>query len=363
MSLFYPVLMASPTNTTQPATSVDSVKTSDHPHREQTWPVVCVFATVRNEERYLEAALDSVLGQHYPGQMRFVLSVGPSHDNTYGIAAEYSRKDPRLYVIDNPTGLIPHGLNTAINAAPRDTEMFIRFDGHTRLPENYVKTMVETLLRTGADNVGGRMRPVGKAPLEQAIAWGMSNRLGIGAASFHIGGVEGPEETAYLGSFRREAVEQAGLYDEQFHRAEDWELNYRIRRNGGLVWFKPDIEVEYRPRSTWRALARQFYDTGGWRREVIRKDRRTASLRYLAAPLATAANITGLALGILGLITPWWPLLLGLAAPCGYMLLITVGGLIESRGLPAAARIRVPGVLATMHMCWGAGFLRGRKDR
>lgn len=345
--------------TPSPTEQVDGQRDDQHRGRTRVWPVVCVFATVRNEEKYLEAALDSVLSQQYPGQMRFVVSVGPSHDNTYGIAVECARRDPRLHVIENPQGLIPHGLNIAINAAPADTDIFVRFDGHTRLPGGYVHAMVDALLRTGADNVGGRMLPVGQAPLEQAIAFAMSHPLGIGGASFHVGGIEGPEETAYLGSFRKEAVIAAGLYDESFHRAEDWELNYRIRRNGGLVWFVPSIEVEYRPRSTWRALAKQFFDTGGWRRQVIAADRSTASLRYLAAPIAVVANTAGLLATVLGIITPWTWLTLGAIAPLGYLALVTIGGLTAARHLPWAARSRVPGVLTTMHMMWGLGFLKG----
>lgn len=64
--------------TPSPTEQVDGQRDDQHRGRTRVWPVVCVFATVRNEEKYLEAALDSVLSQQYPGQMRFVVSVGPS---------------------------------------------------------------------------------------------------------------------------------------------------------------------------------------------------------------------------------------------------------------------------------------------
>ncbi|MZE76528.1 glycosyltransferase family 2 protein, partial [Streptomyces sp. SID5475] len=36
---------------------------------------------------------------------------------------------------------------------------------------------------------------------------------------------------------------------------------------------------------------------------------------------------------------------------------VTAGSLPAGRGLPLAARLRIPVALATMHMSWGFGFL------
>jgi hypothetical protein len=51
-------------------------------------------------------------------------------------------------------------------------------------------------------------------------------------------------------------------------------------------------------------------------------------------------------------LTPW-----ALLVPAAYLAGITVGSLPAGRGLPAAARLRIPLALATMHMCWGYGFV------
>ena len=69
----------------------------------------------------------------------------------------------------------------------------------------------------------------------------------MGNAAFHTGGEAGPAETVYLGVFRREALERQGGYNEEFIRAQDWELNFRIREAGGLIWFSPELRVSYRP--------------------------------------------------------------------------------------------------------------------
>jgi hypothetical protein len=146
--------------------------------------------------------------------------------------------------------------------------------------------------------------------------------------------------------------------------AEDWELNYRIRASGGLIWFTPELRVTYRPRANLRALARQHFRYGRWRRVVARRYPETVNPRYLAAPVATAANLVGCALGVIGLISLAWSapaalhwLTLGFAIPVVYAIGITAVAAVFARDVPVAARARVPLVLTVMHMCWGAGFL------
>ena len=70
---------------------------------------------------------------------------------------------------------------------------------------------------------------------------------------------------------RRSAIERVGGYDESMVRAQDWEMNLRIRESGGVIWFTPQMRVSYRPRHSLRALARQYHDYGRWRREVVRR--------------------------------------------------------------------------------------------
>jgi hypothetical protein len=83
----------------------------------------------------------------------------------------------------------------------------------------------------------------------------------------------------------------------------------------------------------------------------------TASLRYLAPPIALIAVALGTLLGIAGLAAGLPILAIGFAAPVGYALLITLGALLESRGQAGPVRARLPLVLATMHLTWGWGFL------
>ncbi len=327
------------------------------PDGTSSLPPVSVFLTVREEERHLTAAIEQVLDQDYPGELEIVVAVGPSHDRTREIADELAAGDARVRVLDNPTGLTPAGLNIAIAAARHD--VLVRVDGHSEIERDYVRVAVEALLETGAANVGGLMVPVGTTPFEEAVARAMSSRLGIGAASFHTGGQAGPAPTVYLGVFRRDALERVGGYDEHFVRAQDWELNHRLRENGDVVWFDPRLAVTYRPRGDVRSLARQFFRSGQWRRQVMRHHPETAGVRYLTPPAAVLGIAGGAVLGLVGAtVGPTW-LVAGAVVPAAYAVGVLAGSVVVGRGMSPAARLRLPAAIATMHVAWGSGFLRG----
>ena len=318
---------------------------------------------VRNEERHLAEAVSHVLSQDYSGALELVLAVGPSEDKTEHIAERLAAADPRITVVANPSGHIPAGLNAAVKASRHD--LVIRVDGHALLPPGYIATAVRTLAETGAVNVGGVMAAEGITPFQRAVAWAMTAPAGVGSAKYHTGGEPGPASSVYLGAFRRSAVDGVGGYDEQYLRAEDWEMNHRLREAGGLVWFTPQMSVSYRPRATIRALASQYFHYGRWRHVVARMHAGTINLRYLAPPAAVLAIGAGTLAGVAGLLAlaagtrgvlPW-ALIAFFAVPLVYLLGLLGVTAIAARALRGRALASLPVVLATMHMSWGIGFL------
>ncbi|MFE9307997.1 glycosyltransferase family 2 protein [Streptomyces sp. NPDC088353] len=316
-------------------------------------PAVSVIMPVLDEERHLRGAVEAILAQEYGGEMEVVIALGPSTDRTDEIAAELVAEDPRVHTVPNPTGRTPAALNAAIKASRHP--IVVRVDGHGMLSPDYITTAVRLLEETGAQNVGGIMHAEGENAWEHAVAAAMTSKIGVGNAAFHTGGQAGPAETVYLGVFRRAALEQQGGYNEEFIRAQDWELNFRIREAGGLIWFSPELRVSYRPRPNVKALARQYKDYGRWRHVVARYHQGSINLRYLAPPAAVCAIAAGIVVG--AALTPW-----ALVVPGGYLAAIAAGSLPAGKGLPLAARLRIPVALATMHMSWGWGFLTSPKS-
>jgi succinoglycan biosynthesis protein ExoA len=323
---------------------------------------VSVIMPVLEEERYLREAVERVLAQEYDGEVEIVLAIGPSRDRTAEIATALAAEDPRIVLVANPAGRTPHALNAAIAATHHP--FVVRVDAHGFLPEGYLRDVIHLLETTGAANVGGMMRVEGETSFGRAVAIAMSSPLGIGGSKFHVGGEPGPARTVYLGAFRRDVLLELGGFDEHFLRAQDWELNYRIRQAGHTVWFTPELAVSYRPRRDFNALRRQFFGSGQWRRQIVDAHPETASVRYLAAPVVTAVSGLGLLLGAVGVLLtllgvatgPW--LLAGFLAPLGYLGGVLVATLLMGRGLPRRARVLLPAVVLTMHLSWGTGFLR-----
>jgi succinoglycan biosynthesis protein ExoA len=311
-------------------------------------PSVAIVMTILNEEKHIEQAISRLLQQDYRGDLHIVIAVGPSRDRTSEIVDQLVLKNPQVLRVENPSGRTPSGLNAAIAAT--DAEVIVRVDGHALVPEEYVRIGVATLVETGADNVGGIMDAEGITPFQRAVAAAMTSKFGVGGAAFHVGGGAGPALTVYLGCFRRTAIDRVGGYDETMIRAQDWEMNYRIRESGGTVWFTPLMKVKYRPRATAGTLAKQYFGYGTWRREVARRYPQTVSLRYLAAPVMVAAVVLGVIFALFG----YW---IGLVPLALYAVGVLVASVMTGRGI---TRFVLPVVFPVMHFSWGTGFLLGR---
>jgi hypothetical protein len=221
--------------------------------------------------------------------------------------------------------------------------VIVRVDGHSELSPGYVGRAVGTLRRTGAANVGGRQVPHPTTAFEAAVAAATTSWMGTGGATYRVGGAEGPVDTVYLGVFDRSAIESVGLFDERLLRNQDYELNIRLRAAGHVVWFDPELAAGYRPRGSWTALSRQYFEYGRFKAIVMRRHPRSVRLRQVIPPAAVLGALIA-------------PLVLprrGWIVPLGYLATIA---------LAARGRGRDIGVLAAVHGSWSVGLLRGAFD-
>ncbi len=332
------------------------------PDAGRVWPPVSVVMPVLDEEAHLATAVRHILAQTYAGPLELVIALGPSRDGTDRVARELAAADPRITLVRNPSGRTPAGLNAAVRAARHD--IIARVDGHGLLLPGYVERAVELLQSTGAANVGGLMLAVGVTGFEQAVARAYSSRVGLGGGRFHVGGEEGPADTVYLGVFRRDVLDRLGGYDEHYHRAQDWELNLRIRRAGHKVWFDPTLVVTYWPRESLSKLVRQFLATGIWRGELVRRHGGRNPIRFFIPPALLLSIVVSLVVAVLQLTG----MLSGLGAlvasvvylgPIAYAFLLVLLMFTPDGGTTWGDRLRFLVVLPTMHLAWGMGFLIG----
>ena len=256
-------------------------------------PFVSLILPIRNEARSIQATLQSILYQDYPQDCMEILVVdGMSTDGTRKVIQEFSRANPesKIRILDNPYQIVPPALNIGIQGS--SGKYIIRVDGHCELPEDYVSTIIERLRSGEVQNVGGQQYPVGQTYLEKAIAIATSSPLFIGNAYYRYGDEERLVDTVFMGAYPREIFDEIGFFDEELVRHQDYDFNLRLRNAGGKILYTPRLKVKYYPRSSIRALIKQYFQYGIWKVRVMQKSHHAFRIRHYAP--------TTLVLGFLG---------------------------------------------------------------
>lgn len=318
-------------------------------------PKVTVILPTLNERRFIRDCLDSLLAQDYAGLCEILVCDGGSTDGTRDIA-KLAPVPVRL--LDNPRVTAAAAMNVGIEAASGD--VICRADAHTLYAPDYVRRCVEVLVETGADNVGGRMVPVGTTSFGRAVAAVTSSPFGVGPGRFHYASTRTEVDTVYLGCWWRTTLVDLGGYDERALQwaAEDQELNYRLRRRNGRIVLDPSISSWYFPRETPEALARQYWNYGMAKASTLAKHRALPTWRPLAPAALVLAAVLGLVAG-----RGWRRV----AVPGVHLAAVGIAGLRIGRQ-PGVAPHRAAATLAICHWSYGAGFwagvgriLRGRR--
>ena len=181
-----------------------------------------------------------------------IVADGMSDDGTRAILTEYSLREPRIRVIDNPGCISSIGLNAAVVAARG--EIVIRMDAHTEYASDYVRQCVAVLAETGADNVGGAARTKATGLMPTAIAAAYRSPFSTGGARFHDERYEGPVDTVTYGCWKKSTLLRLGLFDKTLVRNQDDELNLRLIRAGGTVWQSRRIALVFAPQNALRSF-------------------------------------------------------------------------------------------------------------
>jgi succinoglycan biosynthesis protein ExoA len=324
-----------------------------------------VIVPCLNEEATVGALMDALAGQTYPrDDMEVLIADGMSEDATRERIAEARERHAGLEVrvVDNPDRNIPAGLNRALAAARG--RYVVRLDAHCVPREDYVERSIAALDAGLGDCVGGAIDivPADDAGLfGHAIASAVAHPIGVGDAKYRYSTSAGRVDTVPFGAFRRELFERLGGFDERLLSNQDYELNARIRRSGGTVWFDPEIRATYFPRPSFSALSRQYWRYGRWKVRMLRlgyadtlRWRQALPPLFVAAlgALIVAAPVSRTARRLLALQAGGYALALGAA-----------GAQVARRDGDAASTVGVPAAIATMHLSWGAGFIRSLIER
>jgi glycosyltransferase involved in cell wall biosynthesis len=313
-------------------------------------PRVTIAMPAYNEENYIEACIASVKAQDYPADLiEILVADGRSTDRTREILAEMSAVDPRIKMIDNPERLQAAGLGHMVKQAQGD--VIVRMDVHCEYAPDYVRKCVETMERTGADNVGGAQRAKAKTPFQRALCALLTSPLGVGGAKYRSADAEGFVDTVFLGAFRRKIFETVGLWDPKAITNEDAELNQRILESGGQIYLSRDIVVHYYPRDSYKTLAKQYYKYGRGRARTLLKLGTVPTIRPFIPFIMTAGAATLL------LVPPLWPL--APVAFATYALATGAEAVRVGKGLGPKAIPLVWEMFPALHVSHGVGVAAG----
>ena len=226
---------------------------------------ISIVLPCRNEAHFIDHCLTSVFEfEPVEGGFEVLVVDGRSTDGTREKLANWEARHPEVRMLDNPRGIVPTAMNIGIRAA--HGKLLVRLDVHSTYPRDYLRRCVETYQRTSADNVGGMMITMARgtsrgAMLVQALT---THRFGVGDSEFRLGAKEGPADTVPYGCFPLSLFDRAGLYDERLVRNQDYEMNCRIRRLGGVIWMNPEIAIRYYNQATLSGLLKQAVTTSAW---------------------------------------------------------------------------------------------------
>jgi succinoglycan biosynthesis protein ExoA len=311
---------------------------------------VALVVPVLNEAAYIATCLENLLEQ-LPSDGVIFVADGGSTDSTCTITREIAATDRRVLLIHNPGRIQASAVNLVAKIAHGQYQCLVRADAHSRYPAHYVSTLLRVYRENRTQAVAVPMDTVGFGFIQKAIAAAQNSTLGNGGSAHRRGGCSGLVEHGHHALFDLDKFVAIGGYDASFTHNEDYEFDYRLRLSGGKIWLCREACIEYFPRTTFTALARQYLNYGRGRARTIIKHSIFPRSRQLLPVLILCSSVVSLILSLF-----WWPAIL---VPLSYVLLCL------SWGTVLALRLREPAALLSglaaiiMHMSWSLGFLQG----
>jgi len=227
--------------------------------------IICTY----NRSKLLRQCIESVEGLIVPEGLSWeVLIVDNNSTDDTKSAAEYMQKSGKLntrYVFEKKQGL-SFARNKGVAEAGGGIVAFI--DDDSVVDKGWLKAIIETFSKYGADCVGGRISPLDWP--KKVPAWfneELYKYTGIYDQGDKVIELSGPFALPYGGNaaYKKGVFTKAGLFDTGLGRVgkgsvyggEEQELEQKIIKSGGKIFYQPGAIV-YHPLRP-EMLARKYF--------------------------------------------------------------------------------------------------------
>lgn len=311
---------------------------------ESTRPVVSLVMTVRNDPEGVDLTL-SALKQQTRTPDEIIVVDGGSTDHTRMTIERHSATNPAIRLISAPGANIAQGRNIGTRAASAD--IIATTDAGCSLAPDWLEKLIAPFEREPrTEFVAGFYRIAPQTLFEEVV--GLATMRGqldpVDPARF--------KPSARSVAFRKSVWQRVGGWPEWLRFSEDTWFDERVRETGAVWRFAGDAVVDWRPRGTWRSLARQFYNYGTGRGQTG-IDR--ASFHYNLRNLLIV-----LTLAMASLFSPWF------LVPLAMVMLYVYVWTFHDKARRIAAHTKQPAAYAlSFPVCWVvlfsnlAGYLVG----
>jgi succinoglycan biosynthesis protein ExoA len=226
--------------------------------------IISIICPCYNEEKYIEATLDSFLQQQCENfEVEILICDGMSTDGTRTIVQSYASKYPSIRLIDNVKRKTPFAFNVGLAAAKGDYVAIL--GAHSAYKSNYIQACYDALLQHNAIACTGRV--ITQAAFDTATAklseWVMLSSFGVSGNSFRVM-KEGYVHSVNFPVVKKEALLDLGGYDESLERNQDNDMNQRLLDAGHQLYCTWNTTAYYRPPASVKKLLQYAFRGGFW---------------------------------------------------------------------------------------------------
>lgn len=325
-------------------------------------PLISVIMPVLNEAQHIERVIGSLLQQQAEEfGLEILLLDGKSTDDTMQKIAPLAAADPRIRVLTNEKRTTPAAFNLGLRAARG--EYVCIMGAHAVYEQNYLAVCYRELLARGVIGCSGHAVTCPADPSAQArlVAWALGHPFGTSANSSRTQ-AEGYVDSIAYPLFVKQALLDAGGYEENLTRNQDNDMNQRLCARGHKLYLTWKTSALYYPKRTIRELLRYGFRNGYWNVISLKDYPASMKKRHFVPFVFVMALLVFLGMAFAGafLGTPrgllWVPLLVLLGLHFGAGTAAAVQTALRQEQWLALA---LPPVFFAFHTVYGLGSVWG----